>query len=505
MQWGHHSTLKGPAVPRTSRPTFAALVLSVAVIAPLVVGGPAVGAAREPEAPVAPMTAAQAEAATEAENARVVFDGSPQLSPAAGASVTGVLQTYETDNSGPYPATSGSSFVRFWLWNPVSNFWELQQFVNTFSGTGEFSATGLPAGDYRVEFASYSSSVPMREYWNNAPVFIASTTLSIAVDTTVSLGTVSMYPSFPDFFRISGDSRYSTAVAISQSVIAPGNSASVVYLVTGVSYADALSAGPAAAASGGVMLLTPPSALTPEVAAELDRINPGRIVIVGGPGVVSSAIESAVVQYVAAPGDVDRIFGADRYVTSRMIVADAFPSGVPNLFIATGTNFPDALAAGPASSRLGGGVLLINGSLTTTDLATRTLITTLGLPDLHLAGGTGAISAGAESSLTAHLGASGTVTRYAGNNRYDTALVMNAQVFGPLGADFAYLATGTGFADALAGGPLAAAFDSPLYLSSPACLREAEYVDMINLLVKEAYALGGVGALSDRVLFGDLC
>ena len=166
---------------------------------------------------------------------------------------------------------------------------------------------------------------------------------------------------------------------------------------------------------------------------------------------------------------------------------------------------PDALAAGPAAARLGGAVLLIDGSRPTTDTATRTLITDLGQPDLHLAGGTGAISTGAETSLRTHLGAAGTVTRYAGANRYDTARDMNGRVFGPLGTDFAFLATGAGFADALAGGPLAAAFDGPLYLSSPVCLRDDEYIDIIWLLTKEVYGLGGPGALSDRVLFGQNC
>lgn len=489
-----------------SRSSLTALLASIAVAAPLILTGPAAVAAREPEAPVVTMTLAEAEAATEAENARVEFESPVELAPAAaGATVTGTFRTYETDNSGPYPATSGNSFVRFWLLNTVEQVWEVALVVDTFDGAGYFEATGLAAGDYRIEFVSFSSSVPMREYWNNTSVFIGSTTVPISADTTVGLGFVNVYPDFPDFFRISGTSRYTTAVAISQEIIPPGNTAPVVYLVTGTGYADALSAGPAASFNGGVMLLTTSTSLPPEVGIELDRLNPDRIVIVGGPGVISLAIEQALEAYVADPADIDRIYGADRYATSRLIVNDAFGAGVPNLFIATGRNFPDALAAGPAAARLGGGVLLIDGALSSTDTATRDLITALGLPDLHLAGGTGSISVGVESSLVAHLGSSGTVTRYAGSNRYDTALTMNAQVFGNIGADFAFLATGTGFADALAGGPLAAAYDGPLYLSTSSCLRPAEYEDMVYLLIKEVYALGGTGSLSDRVLYGDLC
>jgi putative cell wall-binding protein len=502
--------MKGPAVlvsarRASARSRLAALLLAAAVAAPLGLTAPAAVAAREPEAPVAPLSASEAQEATAAENARLVYEDAPELSPATTATVTGVLQTMELDGSGPFPATSGNSFVRFWLWSEAQQLWIWQTDVDTFDGTGAFTASGLTPGDYRVEFVSYSSSLPMREYWNNKPFFIASDTLPLNANTSTGLGTIRLDPVFPDFFRISGDSRYTTAIAISQEVIEPGGSAPVVYLVTGTSYADALSAGPAAARGGGVMLLTAPTSLPAAVGVELDRLNPARIVVVGGPGVISPAVEQAARAYVADPADVERIYGADRYATSRLIVADAFGEGVPNLFIATGRNFPDALAAGPAAARLGGAVLLINGSLGTTDIATRTLITELGLPDLHLAGGTGAISAGAADSLAAHLGASGTVTRYAGANRYDTALIMNGLVFGNQGADFAFLATGTGFADALAGGPLAAAFDAPLYLSNPVCLRDDEYIDMILLLVKQVYGLGGTGALSDRVLYGENC
>jgi putative cell wall-binding protein len=488
----------------SARSRLAALLFAAAVAAPLALSAPAV-AAREPEAPVAPLTEAQAQQATEGENARLVYEDAPQLSPATTATVTGVLQTMELDGSGPYPATSGNSFVRFWLWDDTEQLWVWQLDVTTFDGTGAFTASGLTPGDYRVEFVSFSSSLPMREYWENKPFFIASDTLPLNANTSTGLGTVRLDPVFPDFFRISGDSRYTTAIAISQSIIEPEQTAPVVYLVTGTSYADALSAGPAAARGGGVMLLTTPTVLPAAVAVELARLDPARVVIVGGPSVITPAVEQAVVTAVGPSASVERIYGADRYATSRLIVADAFGEGVPHLFIATGRNFPDALAAGPAAARLGGAVLLIDGSLATTDAATRTLITELGLPDLHLAGGTGAISTGAAASLTTHLGASGTVTRYAGANRYDTALIMNGEVFGGLGADFAFLATGTGFADALAGGPLAAAFDGPLYLSSPVCLRDDEYIDMILLLVKQVYGLGGTGALSDRVLYGDNC
>lgn len=489
----------------SARSRLAALVIAAAVAAPLALTAPAAVAAREPEAPVAPLTEAEVQEATAAENARVVYEDAPEVSPAATASVTGVLQTIEVDGSGPYPATSGNSFVRFWLWNEDQQLWVWELDVTTFDSSGAFTASGLPEGEYRVEFVSYSSSLPMKEYWNNRAFFFVSDRLEIVGSTVVNLFTVTLEPDFPEFVRVAGDNRYSTAVAISQRVIQGGDSARVVYIVTGTGYADALSAGPAAAHSGGVLLLTAPTSLPTEVAAELDRLNPGRVVIVGGPAVISPAVEQAVRAAVGPSGNVERMYGVDRYATSRLIVADAFEDGVPHLFIATGRNFPDALAAGPAASRLGGAVLLVDGSAGSVDVESLGLITSLGLPDLHLAGGTSVISAGVEDALTDHLAGAAAVTRYAGANRFDTALTMNAQVFGPFGADFAFLATGSGFADALAGGPLAAALDGPLYLSNPSCLRNEEYIEMLLLIVRQVWAFGGPAALSDNVLYGENC
>jgi len=65
-----------------------------------------------------------------------------------------------------------------------------------------------------------------------------------------------------------------------------------------------------------------------------DGLDPARIVIVGGTGVVSAAVESALAAFVPDPGLVRRIAGADRYATAAAIAADAFAPGV-SVFVFT--------------------------------------------------------------------------------------------------------------------------------------------------------------------------
>ena len=72
--------------------------------------------------------------------------------------------------------------------------------------------------------------------------------------------------------RISGPDRYATSVAVSK--LAFPNGTDTVYLASGMAYPDALSAGPAAVAAGGTMLLTAPTAIPAVVANELKRLAP---------------------------------------------------------------------------------------------------------------------------------------------------------------------------------------------------------------------------------------
>ena len=155
--------------------------------------------------------------------------------------------------------------------------------------------------------------------------------------------------------RISGANRYTTAVAISESFFTNPHRVDTVYLATGLNFPDALSAGPAAALANGPILLTSRTSLPGAVAQELLRLDPERVVIVGGAIAVSSAVQDAVE---SLGFDVDRFNGATRYHTSALVVADAFQDTPVPTFVATGANFPDALAASAAIGSRDGALLL---------------------------------------------------------------------------------------------------------------------------------------------------
>lgn len=159
--------------------------------------------------------------------------------------------------------------------------------------------------------------------------------------------------------RRGGGDRYETAALLSAGTFQPG--VPVAYVATGLDFPDALAAGSAAAMNGGPVLLNRGTSLLPATLAELQRLKPQRIVVVGGTGVVPDAVLS---QLRSLSPQVVRLAGLDRYETSRAITRDLHGvSEVSTAYLATGLDFPDALAAAPAVASTGGVLVLSNATL----------------------------------------------------------------------------------------------------------------------------------------------
>ncbi|MBU1250115.1 cell wall-binding repeat-containing protein [Chryseoglobus sp. 28M-23] len=296
--------------------------------------------------------------------------------------------------------------------------------------------------------------------------------------------------------RLAGDDRYETAVAISEDGFPSG--ADTVYIANGVGYADALSAAPAAAQDNAPLLLTPANTLPSAVRAELNRLSPATIVIVGGTAAVSTSVENALEGLSFSPS-VERVAGADRYATSRAIADYAFAT-VGAVYIASGLNFPDALTAGPAAAELGGPVILVRGTSSSLDAATLQAFDDLSATEIYIAGGTTVVSGGIQSQLVSE---SYQVQRTSGDDRYATSVAINENAFDA--ETVVYLATGESFADALAGSALAAGQGVPLYVSRTACIPENVYESIVALGAETIVLLGGPAALSTDVANLELC
>ena len=291
-----------------------------------------------------------------------------------------------------------------------------------------------------------------------------------------------------DIVRLAGSDRYATAAAISRSRF---GSASTVFIATGASFPDALAGAPAAARANAPVLLTARNELPSATRAELDRLNPSRIVVLGGAGVVSDSVKSALGAYA---GSVVRWAGADRFATAARISSNTFAPGVPVTYLATASTFPDALSGGAVAGRAGGPILLVDGGALPD--ATAAELARLRPARIVILGGTGVISDAVARAADAYT--AGAVSRLAGADRYATSVQISRSAFGS--SDSAFIATGVNFPDGLAGGPVAALLPGPLLLVSPSQLPSVVKSELQRLGPDKVFVLGGSGVVSGTVV-----
>ena len=109
------------------------------------------------------------------------------------------------------------------------------------------------------------------------------------------------------------------------------------------SFADALTASVYAGHVEGVVLFTDPDRLSASTFRVIEDLGIGKVTIVGGPAAVSDNVEAFFRQKGLT---VDRLWGSNRYDTA-VAVAEKVMRGKRYLFVASGSNFADAVAAGP--------------------------------------------------------------------------------------------------------------------------------------------------------------
>lgn len=303
----------------------------------------------------------------------------------------------------------------------------------------------------------------------------------------------------PRVSRLSGSDRYATSVAASRAAFATGTHPPVMYLVSGTSPLQALSATPAAVHQGGGVLMSRPDGIPAVVAAELTRLAPASIVVVGPASDMSATVLDQAKRY--AP-DVRRIGATNRYTTAHALVRHSFAKGSGGQgWLATGQNWVDGIAAGTAAASHRAPLLTIDGRASALPTATITLIRTLKLTSMTIVGGPTSVSSGIQAQLTTLLGA-GKVTRAAGADRYATASRVNQLARPALTAGPAYVASGRDFVNALAGSFLAGRTKRPFFYSQPFCVPGSVRPTLRSAAVTKVVLLGGEGSI--RSLVGTL-
>jgi putative cell wall-binding protein len=266
--------------------------------------------------------------------------------------------------------------------------------------------------------------------------------------------------------RLAGSDRYATAIAVSRTF----DRASAAVVASGEAFPDAIAAAALAGALHGPILLTRRAVLPDGVLAELDRLGVTDVALVGGSDAIASSVEAEVAM---GGRHVRRVAGPERVATAVAVAREVAASigvvgGERAAFVARSDDFADALAAGAPGAAGVHPVLLTSPDAL--DPRVAEAIADLGIRRVFALGGESALS---DSGVVAPLRTSGVhITRVAGHDRFDTAarvadvtVAADPNGFGFTGTSVA-VASGLGFADALAAAPVAGRARQPVLLAS---------------------------------------
>lgn len=294
--------------------------------------------------------------------------------------------------------------------------------------------------------------------------------------------------------KVSGIDRYATAVEISKSLYPQGfateKEQKVVILATGENPADALSAGPLTKQfEGAPILLTTSKAFDPSAKAEITRLAPDKVIIIGGLSAVSVSIEKEIRDVMGI--EVERIQGIDRYETNQQILSRL--TNVNGIFVASGYSYADALSVAPIAAANDWGIVLTEKF----KIASTSLNYMTNKP-VVIVGGTAVVSDMVKSTIQTSQASS--IKRLSGATRYETITEVLRAFKNEVASEQVLVSTGTNFPDALVSASLAIQSNSPLILVDkyiPVSIDSflQEYAE--TNYVKQVTVIGGVQAVSD--------
>ncbi|NLM20262.1 MAG: SH3 domain-containing protein [Peptococcaceae bacterium] len=258
--------------------------------------------------------------------------------------------------------------------------------------------------------------------------------------------------------RLYGQDRIGTALAISQK---GWTSAQTVILCEGTDYPDSIAAAPFAASLDAPILLTGGKSLDNRVVAELKRLQPQKVILLGGQSRLTSQVEKELNDLSFSW---ERIGGKNRYETS-VLLAQRINS--ESLIIANGDNFPDALSAASYA-----GIKQIPIVLTSKTMPQVVVdyCQQVQPAQIIVIGGEQVVPT---ESLTAH--DLNITTRLGGSNRYETNAAVVKYMKDAIESNDQFLVSGQNFPDAVAGTVLAAKFKAPLLLTQKEDIPPAVY------------------------------
>jgi putative cell wall-binding protein len=299
----------------------------------------------------------------------------------------------------------------------------------------------------------------------------------------LSSATVFAAQNTPTIKRLSGDNRYATSASVALNGWTQSDYAVLAY---GKGFPDALGATPLAKKYNAPILLTETNFIPIETLNAIQQLKVRNIIIVGGNGVVSSAVEQKLTSLGIT---VTRISGQDRYETAIKVAEQL--DNVTEIAITTGEGFADSLSIAPIAAKMNMPIILVQHNAIPG--VVKNYINSHKLIKTYVIGSGTSLNNAVLSGLS-------NTELITGKDKYQINLNIIDKFKSNLNLSTIYLTTGENFADALSGSILAGKNSNPLVLVGNNPSTEKDYFTNNFTSILNINVLGGVGAVTDEIV-----
>ncbi|HWQ43340.1 MAG TPA: cell wall-binding repeat-containing protein [Desulfosporosinus sp.] len=323
------------------------------------------------------------------------------------------------------------------------------QFNAPVNVTFPVSTTDLPSGIIPQKLAIYRWDSGKSD-WVKLGGAYDTTAKTISISTYQFATYAVMADTGSTLERLAGDDCFATAIAVAEQGWKTG--ADNVVLANAYVFSDALAAAPLAYKLNAPILLTDGAALTPSTLAEVQKLAPKTITLIGGTAVISQAIQDSLSSTYGA-ANVQRYGGTDRYATAAAIASALGTTGKAVIANGEDGHYSDALAISSYAAYNGIPVLFTEAAAL--PAATAQALTAQKVSTTIVAGGESVVTETVYQRLPG-------ATRYAGTDCYATATAIAEGLH--LNLNKVYVVTGLNFPDAIVASNLAAHTLSPIIM-----------------------------------------
>ena len=324
----------------------------------------------------------------------------------------------------------------------------------------------------------YFTKMKVQEYkWKGILAII----ISVFIFQIVFVGNANASPLV---HRIAGYTQYDTSSAIAKEGWVQCDYAILAY---GENFPDALAAAPLTQKYNAPILLTESQSLTLITKQTLQDIKVKNVFIVGGDAVVSPTVEN---QLKDMGINVIRLAGNDRYDTAIEIAKQL--GDVQEISVVTGDDYADALSISSVTTLSNSPIILVPRDYLTDSI--KNYLSSNNITHTYLIGNLEQINESVSNQLP-------NVERITGNDKYARNIAVLKRFDTNFDFSNIFLATGNGFADALAGSAYAASKDAPVVLVDDIYNYDtASYLNSKNIVTKQLNILGGEGVMPSTMV-----